>query len=455
MRSGIKLPFISIFAVLLLSLTAFGQTTANIVGVAQDEAGAIVQGAKITATNQATGLSREATTDDRGVFLLSALPIGSYRVRCEKSGFKSAVQENVVLQIAQEIRLNFALSVGQTTETITITSGVTLANTENAELGEVIENKRIVDLPLNGRNFLQLAELSPGISRGASGGFRGGMTGNLTGPDITVNGARPTDNYFTIDGVSANDRFFNSLVVTPSVDAIQEFKVQSNLYSPESGVTGGAQINIAIKSGSNDFHGSLFEFFRNDRLNARNFFDLADNNRDGKLDRPVYQQNQFGFTFGGRLIKDKTFFFGNGEWLRRRIPQSRTLTVPTAKMRAGDFSEYGDGNTATTGDIDLRNPFAAGRPVLAGNILPQNLWNAVTRDALSLIPAPTRAGLTQNLAVAPAFRGNIDQFSGRLDHRFSDKDSVYGRYIHSDIKAFSPFGAITQATRGGAARTLR
>jgi hypothetical protein len=270
MRSGIKLLFTLLFA--FLSLTAFGQTTANIVGVAQDEAGAVVQGAKITATNLATGVIREAVTDDRGIFLLSALPIGNYRVRCEKEGFKVAAQENVVLQIAQEVRLNFTLSVGQTTETVTITSSVALTNTENAELGEVIENRRIVDLPLNGRNFLQLAELTPGISRGSTGGFRGGLTGNLTGPDITVNGARATDNYFTIDGVSANDRFFNSLVVTPSVDAIQEFKVQSNLYSPESGVTGGAQINIAIKSGSNDFHGSLFEFFRNDRLNARNFF---------------------------------------------------------------------------------------------------------------------------------------------------------------------------------------
>jgi hypothetical protein len=451
MRSGIKLLFTLLFALLSLSLTAFGQTTANIVGVAQDEAGAVVQGAKITATNLATGVTREAVTDDRGIFLLSALPIGNYRVRCEKEGFKVAAQENVVLQIAQEVRLNFTLSVGQTTETVTITSAVALTNTENAELGEVIENRRIVDLPLNGRNFLQLAELTPGVSRGSTGGFRGGLTGNLAGPDITVNGARATDNYFTIDGVSANDRFFNSLVVTPSVDAIQEFKVQSNLYSPESGVTGGAQINIAIKSGSNDFHGSLFEFFRNDRLNARNFFDLADNNGDGKLDRPIYQQNQFGFTFGGRLIKDRTFFFSNGEWLRRRIPQSRALTVPTAKMRQGDFSEFGDGNLATTGDIDLRNPFAAGRPVFAGNIIPQSLWNAVARDALNLIPAPTRAGLTQNLAVAPAFRGRIDQFNGRIDHRFSEKDTVYGRYIHSDITAFSPFGAVTQATRGGAA----
>jgi hypothetical protein len=440
-----------VILLLFCGRVVLAQTTANIVGVVQDPAGAVITGAKVTVHNLATGLDREVMTDESGAYALIALPIGAYRVRCEKQGFKTAVQDNVVLQIAQEVRLNLTLSVGQTTEEITISTGVTLANTENAELGEVIDNKRIVDLPLNGRNFLQLAELTPGVSRGASGGFRGGLVGTLTGANITVNGARDTDNYFTVDGVSANDRFFNSLNLSPSVDAIQEFKVQSNLYSPESGVTGGAQINIAIKSGTNDFHGSLFEFFRNDRLNARNFFDLADNNRDGRLDRPVYQQNQFGFTFGGPLIKDRTHFFGNGEWLRRRIPQSRALTVPTAKMRNGDFSEFGDGNLATTGDVDLRNPFATGRPVFAGNLIPQNLWNAATRDALSLIPLPNRAGVSQNLTAAPAFRTDTDQYIARLDHRFSDKDVVYGRFIHSDITAFSPFGAITQGTRGGAA----
>jgi hypothetical protein len=442
--------------VLFLLIVAFvcttqAQTTATIVGTVQDPAGAVVADAKVTATNQATGLERTVVTDENGNYILTALPIGSYRVRCEKQGFKAAVQENVVLQIAQEVRLNMSLTIGQTNEEVTITSGVTLVNTENAELGEVIDNKRIVDLPLNGRQFMQLAELTPGISRGPTGGFRGGMTGTLTGPNITVNGARDTDNYYTIDGVTANDRFFNSLTVSPSIDAIQEFKVQSNLYSAESGVTGGAQINIAIKSGSNDWHGSVFEFFRNDRLNARNFFDLADNNRDGKLDRPVYQQNQFGFTFGGPLVKDRLFFFGNGEWLRLRVPQSRALTVPTAKMRAGDFSEFGDGNTATTGDVDLRNPFVTGRPAFAGNIVPQAVWNATARDALNLLPLPTRAGTSQNFTAAPAFRNRTDQYNGRIDYRLSSNDTIYGRYIHSDIEAYSPFGAITQGTRGGAA----
>ncbi len=443
--------FYSLFFLFALAITAYAQTTATIVGTVQDPTGAVVADAKIIATNQATGLERMVVTDENGSYILTALPIGSYRVRCEKAGFKTAVQENVVLQIAQEVRLNISLTIGQTNEEVTITSGVTLVNTENAELGEVIDNKRIVDLPLNGRQFMQLAELTPGISRGPSGGFRGGMTGTLTGPNITVNGARDTDNYYTIDGVSANDRFFNSLTVSPSIDAIQEFKVQSNFYSAESGVTGGAQINIAIKSGSNDWHGSLFEFFRNDRLNARNFFDLADNNRDGKLDRPVYQQNQFGFTFGGRLIKDKLFFFGNGEWLHLRVPQSRALTVPTAKMRAGDFSEFGDGNLATTGDVDLRDPFTTGRPVFAGNIIPQSVWNSATRDALSLLPLPTRAGTSQNFTAAPAFRNRTDQYNGRIDYRLTANDTIYVRYIYSDIKAYSPFGAITQGTRGGAA----
>ncbi|NOT60854.1 MAG: hypothetical protein HOP19_11595, partial [Acidobacteria bacterium] len=213
----------------------------------------------------------------------------------------------------------------------------------------------------------------------------------------------------------------------------------------------GATVNAISKSGGNGWHGSAQGWLNTSHLNARNFFDLADNNRDGKLDRPVYQQNQYGFTLGGRLWKDRTFFFGNGEWLRLRVPQSRTLTVPTAKMRAGDFSEFGDGSATTTTDVDLRNPFATGRPIFAGNVIPQALWNAVSKDVLALLPQANRAGLSGNLATAPSFRNRTNQFNVRLDHRFSEKDTLYGRYIFSNITAYSPFGAITQGTRGGAA----
>ncbi|MDW8240075.1 MAG: TonB-dependent receptor [Acidobacteriota bacterium] len=426
--------------------TVHAQTTGAILGTVEDETGAVIAGARVTAINLATGLERTVETDSSGAFEFPVLPIGTYRVRCEKEGFKTKIREDVVLQIAQRVRLDFQLVAGAPVEEITISTGTTLVNTQSAELGEVIENRRILDLPLNGRQFLQLAELTPGVSRGPTGGFRGGLTGNLTGPNITVNGSRDTDNYYTVDGVSVNDRFFNSLTVSPSVEAIQEFKVQSSLYSAEAGVTSGAQINIAIKSGSNEFHGSIYEFFRNDRLNARNFFDDA---------KPVYQQNQFGFTAGGRIIRDRTFFFGNFEGLRLRVPQTRTLTVPTLKMKRGDFSEVGDGDPATRNDIDLRDPYAPGAPFrntfFPGNQIPMSRFDPVARDLLSLWPDPNRPGLSQNLVASPAFRNRTDQFTFRIDHRLSSKDTLYGRFIFSNITAYSPFGAITQGTRTGAA----
>ncbi len=422
------------------------QTTGTILGTVEDQSGAVIPGALVTVTNLATGLERSVKTDDNGNYNFTLLPVGIYRVKCEKEGFKTAVKNNVVLQVAQRLKLDFVLELGPTIEELTVATGATLVNTESPELGEVIENRRILDLPLNGRQFLQLAELTPGVSRGPSGGFRGGLTGNLTGPNITVNGARDTDNYYTVDGVSVNDRLFNSLTVSPSVEAIQEFKVQSGLYSAESGITSGAHINIAIKSGSNDFHGSVYEFFRNDRLNARNFFDTA---------KPLYQQNQFGFTAGGPIIRDRSFFFGNFEGLRLRVPITRTVTVPTMKMRRGDFSEFGDGNPATTGDVDLVDPYAAGAPFrrtyFAGNIIPQERFDPVAREILALLPKPNRPGLSNNLVASPSFRNRTDQFIIRIDHRLTDRDQLYGRFLFSNITAFSPFGAVTQGTRGGAA----
>ncbi len=432
-----RFPGPAIIALFSLSLPGNGQTYVS--GTVLDGSGAVVSGAQLDLRHVSTGLARAATSQADGAFHFAFLPIGVYRAECRKAGFQTAVREAVVLQLAQSLRLDFVLTLGPEKQDITVTAGPALVNTENAELGEVIENRRMAGLPLNGRQFLQLAELTPGISRGPSGGFRGNVTANLTGPNITVNGARDTENYYTVDGVTANDRLFNSLTFSPSVEAIQEFRVQSGLYSAASGVTAGSQISVAIKSGSNEVHGTLYEYFRNDRLNARHFFDPAR--------KPAYRQNQYGASVGGPLARNRTFYFANWEELRGRVPQSRPSTVPTERMREGDFTEFG---------IRLRDPLAAAAPgagaLFPDNRIPASLWDPVAKEVTAMLPAPNRAGLSQNLLASPAASNDSGQGSLRLDHRFSDRDTLFGRLTVADVEAFSPYGGgVTIATRETAA----
>src|SRR5262249_1219113 len=300
----------STLAIPLISPISDAQTTTgSFLGFVTDPSGAALRGAKITATNEATGLTRGVTTGSSGEYVIALLPVGRYTLTFEAPNFKRRSVKGVVSGLDQKAKIDVTLEVGQITEVALIDDPglAPLARTETAEAGEVIENKRIVDLPLNGRLFLQLAQLTPGVTENARGGF-GQQLAGVSGPRITVMGARESDNYFTVDGVSFTDRFYNTLSTPLSVDAIQEFKVQSNLYSAASGTLGGAQINIAIKSGGNDLHGSIYGFLRNDNLDARNFFD-----RDVK---PEFRQNQFGGTVGGPIIKNKAFLFGNYEGLR-------------------------------------------------------------------------------------------------------------------------------------------
>lgn len=428
--------------------TPLAQTNATLDGSVHDASGAVVPNADLILTNKETGLERKTKTDTNGNFTFAELPIGSYRLQCQAKGFRTLTYSQIVLRLGDTLRLNLSLTVGEIIETVVVSDEVSILQTGTSQFS----TKRLSELPLApNRNFSNIALSAAGVSQLGSG-----QTGFAAGMSYSSNGSRVRSNDFLddgatiVDGVTANDRLFNAPAAMPSEEAIQEFRVQSNLYSAENG-GGSFQITIAIKSGSNDFHGSAYEYFRNDRLNARNFFNLADDNHDGKLDRPLYQQNQLGFSIGGPVWKDHTFFFGNTEWLRLRIPQSLALTVPTAKMRQGDFTEFGDGNAATANDVDIRNPFAPGRPVFAGNVIPQNMWNVVAKDLLTLLPKPNRPGMSGNLAAAPAFRNHTNQFNVRLDHRFNKKDSVYGRFSYSDITAYSPFGALTPGALEGSA----
>ncbi|HKX32939.1 MAG TPA: carboxypeptidase regulatory-like domain-containing protein [Blastocatellia bacterium] len=423
-------------------------TTGSFSGFVTDSSGAAIGGARVTATNEATGLTRTVTTSSSGEYVLARLPVGRYTLTFEAPNFRQRLIKGAVLELDQRARIDSVMEVGPVSEIITVdgAKSAPLARTETAEAGEVIENKRIVELPLNGRLFLQLAQLTPGVVENARGGF-GQQLAGVSGPRITVMGARESDNYFTLDGVSVTDRFYNTLSTPMAVDAIQEFKVQSNLYSAEAGTLGGAQINIAIKSGTNDLHGSAYGFLRNDNLDARNFFD-----RQLTLEspaKPEFRQNQFGGTVGGPLIKNRGFFFGNYEGLRLAKALTRRFTVPTDNLRNGQFS-------TPIRDPQLATPTMRCEPTpvnpepgvnyqgacFPGNRIPDNRIPEIVRGLLQYIPQANLPGTSNNLIGSPQEINDSNQFTIRTDYRFSDRDTAFVRYTFYDVNAYQPYGFV-------------
>ena len=409
-----------------LCLAAMGAsaqtTTATILGTVRDPSGAVIPKARVTATNQGTDFSRATNSGASGDYVLTLLPVGRYALNVEAPGFKTKTIEGLVLELDQKARIDVSLEVGAVNDRVIVTGEVPLIRTETAEVGEVIENKRIVELPLNGRQFLQLAQLTPGVTTNAQGGLGQQLSG-ITGPRITVMGARETDNHFTLDGVLLQDRMLNSLSASPAVDAIQEFKVQSYLYAAEAGGYGGAQINIAIKSGTNGFHGTAYEFLRNTVLNSRNFFDPSE--------VPAFRQNQYGVTLGGPIKRDKSFFFVNFEGMKIVKAVTGTFSVPNAQVRGGNFS-----GLATIKDPQTGLAFP-------NNQIPSTRISALSQALVStsLVPLPNSAA-PGILLGSPFEQDHIYQGNVRFDHRLSDKDSLFARYSIYDVDSLQPFGYV-------------
>src|SRR5215831_3664923 len=336
------------------------QETATITGEVRDANGSVVSKATITVTNVETNVSIRSETNDQGLYTVPSLKPGPYSITVEKAGFKKSVRSGVTLQVNQVARLDVNMQVGELTTAVEIVEAATLLESETSSRGSVIDQKKIVDLPLNGRDYNQLALLSPGVLPGtprlASVNFKG---------VLNVNGNRTFNNVFLLDGVdnisyASSFRGENVQVIQPSVEALQEFKIQTNAYSAEFGRSAGAVVNAAIKSGTNDVHGSVYEFLRNDALDANNFFSNAFGSP-----KPVRKRNQFGAAAGGPIVKDHTFWFADYEGLREREGVPRTRAVPSANEKAGLFS------TA------VFDPFAPGRPEFARNadgqwVIPQN-----------------------------------------------------------------------------------
>src|ERR1700682_1270634 len=360
-RSSIMILFaglrfrIALFHILILLAcgTVWGQKdTGSIAGTVKDSSGGLVVGAKVTVVDVDRGLTFSTVTNEQGEYVAGPLRVGNYTVTVEEAGFKKAVSIPVALDVQQRIVVNVTMEVGQVSEQIEVTGAAPLLETETSSLGQVIDNKRVVNLPLNGRNFAQLALLTAGVAPSEPGSRDEGGFG------FRANGARSLRKNFSLDGVDNNSNLPDLLnetnyVIQPSVEALEEFKVQTNAYSAEFGRGNGAIINATIKSGTNVIHGSVYEFFRNEKLDAKNLFDPAD--------QPIspYKQNQFGATFGGPIIKNRTFFFVDYEGLRIRHAQTLTSSVPTSAMRSGDFSAQID-YTKPTGTDCLGHTTYAG-----------------------------------------------------------------------------------------------
>jgi outer membrane receptor protein involved in Fe transport len=392
----------------------FAQTAA-ISGTVKDQSGALVPGVQITVTHTETAQKRSAVTDERGDYLVPLLPVGNYEVLAAQPGFKTSVRR-AELQVGDTSRVDFELSIGQATEHVLVTEAVPLVQSESSSVGTVVENRRIVELPLNGREFQNLTLLVPGTANPAQGstlGFRGG---------ITVAGTREEMTSFTLDGVDIVSGLVKAISFKPSIDMIQEFKVQTSTYSAEFGRTAGGQITATTKSGTNNLHGTMYEFLRNSVLDAKNLFDPA-----GPI--PGFKRNNFGATIGGPIAKDRTFFFGNYEGLILRQAQTRTASVPTPEFLSGDFSKAGK----TIIDPVTGVPFP-------GNIIPQDRINPVSRNIINQYPLPNLAGdPSRNYVSTPTDRRDIHQFTVRVDHRISDKNNIYVRYSFMNDYEEDPF----------------
>src|SRR5262245_47216758 len=420
---------LAFFIIILATTTSWAQfNTAEVAGIVKDVSGAVLPAATVTAVQAATGFTSEQHTDSNGEFLLASLPVGSYTLSVQFDGFRP-IRRSISLLIGQKIRLDFSLEVGAVSEEITITadaSSTGLIQTENAEVSDVIENRRIVNLPLNGRQFMDLALLSDAVVKPPAG-TRGSAL-QQAGNVVNVAGQRSGHNIYLLDGVKVTDEYFNNLVVSPSVDAVQEFKIQKSQYPAEFGGKGSALVNVATKSGTNELHGTLFEFVRNDKFDARNFFD------DPNAPIPPLRQNQFGGTLGGPVRKNRSFFFMNYEGERIHKSVTKTFTVPTEAMRRGDFSGLAPIYNPLSTDISGQ------RTVFLNNRIPESSIDPIAREFLRKVPTPNRPGTVQNLRVSEKETTHMDQFNLRLDHQLSHQSTLFGRFSVFNVDVFQPFG---------------
>src|SRR5712692_978475 len=386
--------YLSVVFSLLISTSAFAQKiSGTITGTVTDPQGAVAQGATVTITDAQTNATRTASTGPSGTYAFPELDPGTYTVKVSMKGFREYTTTNVEVHVSSVTRVDAKLEIGATTEEVIVQAQAVEINTENGEVGGVIEGNQVRELPLNGRNFVQLTTLLPGAS--VAEGFDNKSKGLMGGVDISFSGAPSNANQWRVDGANNNDiGSQRTIMLYPSVDGIEEFKILRNSYGPEYGGAGGAQINVVTKGGGNDFHGDAYYFGRNDVLNAKNYFIGLNNctvSNDPNCKKQMLRRNDFGYTIGGPILHDKVFFFWSEEWNHERRGAVRHDIVPTAQERNGDFSDmttppnFPAGTTSAPGVLTPDNVSPAGQAYLSQVPLPTNgnEWVAQVRVPLN------------------------------------------------------------------------
>src|SRR4051794_30733028 len=421
--------FLALLALSPIHLVAQTET-ATISGQVTDTSQSPVPNAPVSIRNEQTAQSFSVKSGEDGAYVSPPLRPGAYTVSVEIQGFKKAIQ-SATLDIDQRARLDFHMELGSVSESVTVEAGAQLLETQSAALGNVRTPAAINDLPLNGRNFVQLFQIAAGVGPLGSGPTLNSSASNQTGVmGGAVNGARPSNNDFRYDGIQSQDTDQNVLIFQPNPDAIQEFKVQTSAMDASFGRNGGATINLILKSGTNALHGTLFEFLRNSALDAKNYFDSPTT----KI--PPFRLNQFGGTLGGPIRRDRTFFFMDYQGTRNRQAQTFVSTVPTAAFKQGNFAAlpfalYDPATTRVLAGSTIRDPFA-------GNQIPSARFNNAGRNLMNLYPDPNLPGISNNYLFNPSRALNVDQYDVRVDHRFGDKDLFFARFSQSLLSAYNP-----------------
>ena len=430
MRS-IRIVVVAILVGVLLPSTLTAQNFGQITGIVADTTGGVLVGASVTVTNTQTGATATQQANNAGVYVFPNLLPGVYNVRVEIDGFRAEVRNRVELQIQQTIRLDFRMQLGALNETVIATATAPMINTEDLTMGTVIDNRRIVELPLNGRNFLKMVELTPNVSASFSGSGSSGprQGGDRSSQQLSIGGGRREWNYFTLDGINNTDVNFNSYIFLPSIDALQEFTVQTGVYSAELGRELG-QVSVTTKAGSNVYHGTVFEFVRNNKFDALPYAFAG-----AVPTSSPFKWNQFGFTLGGPVQlgklfngRDKLFFMTNYEGFRLRNQRETLFSVPSVAMRNGDFSQI---------STVLRDPLT-GRP-FPGNIIPNERMSAISRALLDFYPAPNQptSSLANNYLAVNQNSTDKNQFTTRIDLVENSRSTWYGRYSWTSESIFA------------------
>ncbi len=452
-----KTTFVILAALSVLLLTPPAVRSQNVYGTISgtvtDSSGAVVAGVSVTLTNIARGDKRNIQTNESGNYAFVNLLPGNYRLEAEKAGFKKLLREPIDVEVESGLRIDLGMEVGELSQTVEVEAEATQLQTETTSLGQVVQARTVSELPLNGRNPLALVALTAGVvpqgAPSAGNSSTGGQVGAnpFAAGDFQIGGGMAGQSQILIDGVPTNGAYLNVVTLVPTQDAVQEFKVQTNNLGPEFGRFAGGVINLSIKSGTNGFHGSAYEFLRNKLLNANDFF-----SNEGGVSRPAFTQNQFGGNVGGPVIKDKLFFFTSYEGFRLRKGSTLTTWVPTAAERSGDFSQIG--STGGTSVLPIYDPMTSAhcvsggpacRSQFAGNIIPANRLDPTSQALLNYFPLPNQgSNPSGNFVENYSTGGNVNQINERADYDISEKQRFFGRYTYSHVLSLpdSPFNDI-------------